>query len=134
MTADGVVLDASVAATALVEVTPQAERLRHRLAQIVTHAPHLIDAEVGSVLRRRTSAGHIAADVAAGALRGLGLLVGQRYPHGPLATAAWALGDNVTYYDALYVALAARLGYPLLTADARLARAPGLPCAVELID
>ena len=88
MTADGVVLDASVAATALVEVTPQAERLRHRLAQIVTHAPHLIDVEVGSVLRRRTSAGHIAADVAAGALRGLGLLVGERYPHGPLATAA----------------------------------------------
>ena len=60
--------------------------------------------------------------------------VGERYPHGPLATAAWALRDNVTYYDALYVALAARLGYPLLTADARLARAPGLPCAVELID
>ena len=49
-------------------------------------------------------------------------------------TAAWALRDNVTYYDALYVALAARLGYPLLTADARLARAPGLPCAVELVD
>ena len=128
------VLDASVAATALVEVTPEAGRLRHRLAQVVTHAPHLIDAEVGSVLRRRTSAGHIAADVAAGALRGLGLLVGERYPHGPLAAAAWALRDNVTYYDALYVALAARLGCPLLTADARLARAPGLPCAVELID
>ena len=48
--------------------------------------------------------------------------------------AAWTLRDNLTYYDALYVALAARLGYPLLTADARLARAPGLPCAVELID
>ena len=50
-----------------------------------------------------------------------------RLAHGPLR-------DNVTYYDALYVALAARLGYPLLTADARLARAPGLPCAVELVD
>ena len=73
-------------------------------------------------------------DVAAGALRALGLLVAERYPHGPSATPAWALRDNVTYYDALYVALAARLGYPLLTADARLARAPGLPCAVELVD
>ena len=134
VTADGVVLDASVAVTALVEMTPEAERLRHRLARVVTHAPHLIDAEVGSVLRRRSSAGHIAVDVAAGALRALGLLVGERYPHGPLATAAWALRDNVTYYDALYVALAARLGYPLLTVDARLARAPDLPCAVELID
>ena len=40
----------------------------------------------------------------------------------------------MTYYVALYVALAARLGYPMLTADARLAGAPGLPCAVELID
>ena len=53
---------------------------------------------------------------------------------GPSRAGAWALRDNVTYYDALYVALAARLGYPLLTADARLARAPGLPCAVELVD
>ena len=51
-----------------------------------------------------------------------------------MAEVAWTLRNNVTYYDALYVALAARLGYPLLTADARLARAPGLPCAVELID
>jgi predicted nucleic acid-binding protein len=134
VTADGVVLDASAAANALVETTQEAERLRHRLAQVVTHAPHLIDAEVGRVLRRRTSAGHIAPDVAAGALRALGLLVGERYPHGPLTTAAWALRENLTYYDALYVALAARLGYPLLTADARLARAPGLPCAVELVE
>jgi len=39
----------------------------------------------------------------------------------------------MSYYDALYAALAAALGHPLLTADARLARAPGLPCAVELV-
>jgi predicted nucleic acid-binding protein len=129
-----VVLDASVAAVALVETTPEASRLRHRLAQVVTHAPHLIDAEVGSVMRRRSSAGDIAPEVAAGALRAVGLLVAERYPHGPLATAAWALRHNVTYHDALYVALAARLNYPLLTIDARLARAPGLPCEVELID
>lgn len=129
-----VVLDASVATTALVEVTPEARQLRQHLAEVVTHAPHLIDAEVGSSLRRRTAAGLIAPDVAAAALKALGLLVAERYPHGPLATAAWALRHNFSYYDALYVALAARLGHPLLTADARLARAPGLPCAVELID
>ena len=134
MTADGVVLDASAAAVALVGMTPETERLRHRLAQVVTHAPHLIDAEVGNVLRRRSAAGHIAPEVAAGALRAVGLLVAERYPHGPLATAAWALRHNVSYYDALYVSLAARIGLPLLTADARLARVPGLPCAVELID
>ena len=130
--ADGLVLDASVAVTALVEVTPHAARLRRRLARVVTHAPHLIDAEVGSVLRRRAAAGHIAPEVAAGALRGVGLLVAVRYPHGPLAAAAWTLRDNLTFY-ALYVSLAVRLGYPLLTADARLVRAPGLPCAVELV-
>ena len=129
-----IVLDASVAATALVEVTPEAQRLRQHLAQVVTHAPHLIDAEVGSALRRRTADGQVAPFIAEGALRALGLLVARRYPHGPLATAAWALRGNVSYYAALYVALAARLGYPLLTADARLARAPGLPCAVELVD
>ena len=82
----------------------------------------------------RTAAGLVEPDVAAGALRALGLLVAERYPHGPLATAAWGLRHNLTYYDALYVALAARLGHPLLTADARLARAPGLPCAVQLVD
>lgn len=131
--ADGVVLDASVAVTTLVEVSPEAETLQRRFAGTVTHAPHLIDAEVGSVLRRRTSAGLIDPDLAAGALRALGLLVAERYPHGPLAEAAWALRDNFPYYDALYVALAARLGHPLLTADARLAKAPNLPCTVELI-
>ena len=39
----------------------------------------------------------------------------------------------MTFYDALYVALAAALDVPLLTADARLARATGLPCQVELV-
>jgi predicted nucleic acid-binding protein len=128
-----VVLDASVATTALVEVTPGAEQLRRRLAQVVSHAPHLIDAEVGSVLRRRTAAGVIVQEVAAGALRALGVLVAERYPHEPLAQTAWRLRNDLTYYDALYAALAARLDVPLLTADARLARAPGLPCAVELV-
>jgi predicted nucleic acid-binding protein len=129
-----VVLDASVATTVLVEVSPEARRLRLHLAEVVTHAPHLIDAEVGSSLRRRTAAGLIEPGIAAAALRALGLLVAERYPHGPLATAAWGLRHNLSYYDALYVALAARLGHPLLTADARLARAPGLPCEVELVD
>jgi predicted nucleic acid-binding protein len=60
-------------------------------------------------------------------------LVAERYPHGLLSRAAWRLRDNPTYYDALYVALAARLDVPLLTADARLARIPGLPCTVEVV-
>jgi predicted nucleic acid-binding protein len=51
-----------------------------------------------------------------------------------LAPTAWGLRHNFSYCDALYVALAARLRAPLLTADKRLANAPGLPCEVELIN
>ena len=61
------------------------------------------------------------------------LLVTERFPHGALARAAWRMRNNLGYYDALYVALAARLDAPLLTADKRLANAPGLPCELELI-
>ena len=128
-----VVLDASAAITALTgSSTPEIE-LRARLAETVCHAPHLIDAEIGSVLRRRLASGSITVTVAESALWATSSLVDQHYPHSALAHAAWALRHNLSYYDALYVALAARLGIPLLTADARLARVPGLPCAVEVI-
>jgi len=60
-------------------------------------------------------------------------LVVERFPHGTLARAAWRLRHSMSYYDALYVALATRLGAPLLTMDKRLANAPGLPCSVELV-
>lgn len=130
---NGLVLDASVAAIAVVEATPQGDALRARLVANPVHAPHLVDAEVGSVLRRHAAAGLIEPARAAGALRMLSTLVTDRYPHGPLSGPAWSLRHNLSFYDALYVALAARLAVPLLTADARLARAPGLPCAVEVI-
>ena len=52
---------------------------------------------------------------------------------GALAAAAWALRNNVTFYDGLYAVLAVALAAPLLTADERLSRAPGLPCAVERV-
>ncbi len=46
---------------------------------------------------------------------------------------AWELRANVTVYDALYVALAELLDVVLVTADARLTRAPGLRCQLELL-
>jgi predicted nucleic acid-binding protein len=52
---------------------------------------------------------------------------------GALAGAAWILRDHLTFYDALYLALAQALTCPLLTADERLSQAPILPCAVELV-
>ncbi|EWM16140.1 toxin-antitoxin system, toxin component, PIN family [Kutzneria sp. 744] len=89
---------------------------------------------VGSVLRRQELAGDLPASDCLTALHSLKYLVDNRYPAtGPLADAAWQLRGSVTYYDALYVALAASLGVPLVTKDARLSRAPGLTCAVEVI-
>ena len=127
------VLDASVAVRALLADDEVGLGLQDRLAEDTCLGPHLVDAEVGSVLRRRVAAGAVEEPTAAAALRAVQDLIAERFPHGPLSGAAWGLWPNLTYYDALYVALAARLGVPLLTADARLARAPGLPCAVEVI-
>lgn len=128
-----VVVDASVVVHALLPTPTGPAALWTRLRATRCLAPHLVDAEVGSVLRRGVARGTVHADVAESGLRALDDLIDERYPHGNLARTAWRLRHNLSYYDALYVALAARLGHPLLTADARLANAPDLPCAVELI-
>lgn len=128
-----VVLDASAAVRALAPVDDVGFALQARLLEERCVAPHLIDAEVGHVLRKRVAAGDVEAPNAEAALIALNALVVERYPHGTLARAAWGLRHNFSYYDALYAALAARLRAPLLTADKRLANAPGLPCAVEVI-
>lgn len=57
----------------------------------------------------------------------------DRAAHQPLLARCWELRDNVTVYDAAYVALAEALGLPLVTADGRLARAPGPRCPIELL-
>ncbi len=129
----GLVLEASVAGAALTESTTDALALRRRVSENECHAPHVIDAEVGSLLRRHVAAGLLEPERAAAALRAVADLVDERYPHGPLAPVAWSLRHNLTYYDVLCVALAARLDAPLLTADARLAVASDLPCEVELV-
>lgn len=128
------VLDASVLAHALIGKSSGAAVLRATLRTTGCHAPHLIDAELGNVLRKRVRAGDVTATQAATALRAAPDVVDYRYPHvGAVADLAWGLRDNLSFYDALYVALAARLGVPLLTGDHRLSRAPDLPCSVELI-
>jgi predicted nucleic acid-binding protein len=119
---------------ALLGQSAGAAALRRRLAAEVCHAPHLIDAEVGNVLRRHVLRGGLAAADARALLHFSGPLVDHRHRMtGPLASAAWAMRQNVSFYDGLYAALAAALAVPLLTADTRLARAPGLRCALELV-
>lgn len=108
--------------------------LRRRLGAEVCHAPHIIDAEVGNVLRRHVLRGDLAAADARTLLHLSGPLVDHRHRMtGALAGAAWALRENVSFYDGLYAALAAGLAVPLLTADGRLAKSPGLPCVVEQV-
>jgi predicted nucleic acid-binding protein len=131
--AEGLVLDASAFVHAHTETTAGAAAARRRIAEGTVHAPHLLVAEVGSVARRLVLGGTASAERGLALVEAAGTVVAQRYAHEPLARLAWALRTNVGFYDGLYVALAAALGLPLLTADARLARAPGLPCAVELI-
>jgi predicted nucleic acid-binding protein len=87
-------------------------------------APELLDAEVGSALRRAVRLNRIGVDQAVGALGELRRLPIHRVSHERLAQFAWLLRDNVSFYDGLYVALAQLLEKPLLTLDARLGRAP----------
>lgn len=92
-----------------------------------------MDVETVAVLRRRWRAGDLAARRLRSAIEDLLALPIVRFPTGPLMTRAYDLRANVTPYDAAYVALAQSLGCTLLTADARLARAPGVRCAVEVL-
>jgi predicted nucleic acid-binding protein len=96
-------------------------------------APALVDAEVGNALRRQVRAKEISLRKAGDALDDLVDMRLQRVPHRALVERAWQLRDNVSFYDALYVALAEALGKPLLTLDARLARAPGVKTEIELV-
>ncbi len=96
-------------------------------------APHLVDAEVGHVLRRGVLAGELPATAAHAALADLADLPMRRAAHVGLLDRAWALRKNVSFYDGLYVALAEILDLPLVTLDARLAGAAGVRATVEVI-
>ena len=128
------VIDASVLALAVIGRNADAVHVRRALTEIACHAPHLIDAEFGNVLRKRTRAGDVTLLQARTALSTASSIVDVRSPHaGNLSELAWTMRDNLSFYDALYVALAVRLDVPLWTGDRQLSRAPGLPCAVDLV-
>jgi predicted nucleic acid-binding protein len=129
-----IVLDAS----ALVELllgTDLGRQVGARIADptLGLHTPHLADVEVVQALRRFVREGELEAGAAAAALAELRALDLERHAHEPLLDRIWSLRDNVTAYDAVYVALAEALAAPLLTCDARLARAPGLRARFDLV-
>jgi predicted nucleic acid-binding protein len=129
-----IVLDASALVELLLGTSP-GRSIAARIADPATslHAPHLADVEVAQTLRRYVREGEI--DPASGtrALDDLRALDLQRHSHEPLLERVWALRDNLTAYDAVYVALAEALETRLLTCDGRLARAPGMARRVELV-
>lgn len=129
-----IVVDASVMANVVGDDGQAGKTARTRLAgEAHLAGPDLIDVETVSVLRKRWQAGDLTARRFRAAVDDLLTLPMDRFPTGPLMIRAYELRSNVTPYDAAYVALAESLGYPLLTADARLAQAPGIRCTVELL-
>jgi predicted nucleic acid-binding protein len=126
------VIDTSAVAAALVG-RPTDSRLVDRLGNDGDlHAPHLLDVELLHALRRLVRTGQLTQERAADARADFAELTVVRYGHQPLADRAWDLRDSLTAYDATFVALAEALEVPLVTCDARLARASGHRAAVEL--
>lgn len=128
-----IVVDASVVATALLDDQADGTTARARLRGTRPTAPELLDLEVLSVIRRLVGAGRVTPTRARQAVDDLEDLPVQRAPHRPLIHRCWELQENLTPYDAAYVALAEAIGTTLLTADARLSRAPGPRCEIELL-
>lgn len=129
-----IVVDASAVLEALLR-TAAANAVEDRLFAPgqTLHAPHLLDVEVAQVIRRYAAKGDI--DSARGrlALGDLADLALRRYPHDFLLPRIWDLRNNLTAYDAAYVALAEALDAPLLTRDRRLAAAAGHYARIELV-
>lgn len=97
------------------------------------HAPHLLDVEVAQALRRYARAGHLAPIRAREALQDLRDLRLTRYAHAPFLDRVWQLRDNVSAYDAIYIAVAEVLHATLLTTDAKLASAANHRARIQLV-
>ncbi len=128
-----IVVDASVLAPALADDGADGDRVRERLRGERLTAPELVDLEVVSTFRRAARAGRLDNRRSSQALTDLAALPLRRVPHLPLLSRIWDLRDNLTAYDAAYVALAEALEALLLTADGPLGRASGVRCEVEIL-
>ena len=127
------VVDASVVLEILLQ-TPLAAAIEERLfTSEQLHAPHLIDLEVAQVLRRFVFRGEIQTERGRAALADYADFPIRRYPHDFLLPRVWDLRDNLTAYDAAYVALAEVLDATLLTHDRKLATAGGHQARIELL-
>lgn len=129
------IVDASVLTAFYVSDDPRRHVISARLASgDALYAPAHLDVEIVSALR---GIGRVNAKVARAtnsALTHLAAFPIRRMPIAPLLQRIWQLRSNVSPYDAAYIALAEQLQAPLITSDARLAKATGVRCTIELIN
>lgn len=129
-----VVVDASVLVAFYAADDPRRGTvLMHLTSGRALFAPAHLDVEVVSALRGLARGNSVLDRKVPDALRHLAGLAVRRVPLAPLLNRMWELRENVTAYDAAYVALAERLDAPLVTCDARLSAASGIRCAIDLI-
>lgn len=127
------VVDASVVLDVLLRV-PGSETLADRVLSSawLINAPHLLDVEVLQVLRRYVRQRELTPRRAAEALQDLADLPLERWPHTPLLSRIWRYRDNLSAYEATYLALADALDCRVCTRDPRFANAPPSTGRVEL--
>ena len=128
-----IVVDASVVVTALLVDTEEGDAAREALRSDAAHAPHLLDVEVTSAVRRWVLASRLTVEEARSSIRDLGDLAVTRHGHEPLLERVLELRDAVSTYEGTYVALAELLGATMVTGDRRLSRAPGVRCPVSVV-
>lgn len=124
-----IVVDASAAVSALLNAGPA----RHALSTEQVHVPHLIDSEVANAVWRLVTAQRVSAHQGWRSLDAWRRLGVTRYPGVVLLDRVWELRNNLSASDATYVALAERLDCALVSADARLAGAPGVRCPITTV-
>jgi predicted nucleic acid-binding protein len=128
------VIDASVLVDALVGLGPPGDMARDELRhQAVLEVPAIFGAEATSALRALVLGGRLSPLRAATAVQQVRTTRTILYPFEPFSPRVWELRDNVTVYDAWYVALAEWLGTELVTADPRLAGAIGPRCPIRQV-
>ncbi len=126
------VIDAALVVAALVDGGPDGTWADGLLASDGLAAPHLMPVEAANILRRAVISGEISADTGSMAHADLLALRVELFPYAPFATRVWELRQNVTAYDAWYVALAESLDASLGTLDVRLTRAAGPRCRFRI--
>jgi len=127
-----IVIDASATVALLLDQGAQAAAIRARVAAESLHSPHILDLEVASAMRRLVVSRVLEVRRVNAVLEHLMALPVQRYAHTTFLPRIWQLRENVTAYDAAYVALAEALDAPLVTTNGPLARAPGHHATVEV--